>query len=122
MSATEKAVAFLKANFRSAWALEVLLFMRAERATWIQPSDLVSALRASDLVVRQSVDSLAGAGLIETGESGVRYAPATQDLDDLAAEVLRLYVRSPALVRRIIVVATTPGIAAFSDAFRLKKE
>ena len=115
-------MAFIRAKFRSAWALEVLLYLRADRSTWMQPAHLVDALRASDLIVRQSIGCLGAAELIEAGERGVRYAPSTNELDDLAAQSLELYVRSPALVRRIIVVAASPAIAAFSDAFRLKRD
>ncbi len=52
----------------------------------------------------------------------MRYAPASTDLDRLAAQAETLYARSPGAVRRMIVTAASPGIAAFADAFRLRKE
>jgi hypothetical protein len=123
VTASNDPVAFIKASFRSAWALEVLAALRANRAEWLRPDQLVTSLRASDLVVRQSIESLVGARLVEINEAEeVRYAPASSELDELAAAAEQLYAKSPAFVRRTIVAAATPGIVAFSDAFRLKKD
>lgn len=121
MSGAQDPVAFIKATFRSAWALEVLSYLRANRE-WVRSAEIVSALRVSDLIVRQSIDSLVGAGLVEVGNEEVRYAPSSAEADELAAAAEQLYAKSPDFVRRTIVAAATPGIVAFSDAFRLKKE
>jgi hypothetical protein len=49
-----------------------------------------------------------------------KYAPATPELDRLAAAAAARYATAPDAVRRIIVKAASPGLTAFADAFRLK--
>jgi hypothetical protein len=114
---------FIAASFRSVWALEVLCQLRLHRDRWVSAQALVDALRASSLVVEQSFSSLIAAGLVIRDESGhVQYAPASPELDDLVEACEQLYQKSPNAVRRRIVVAANPGIAAFADAFRLKDQ
>jgi hypothetical protein len=43
-------------------------------------------------------------------------------LATLAADAVALYELRPDQVRRTIVSNTSPGIAAFSDAFKLRKD
>jgi len=84
---------------------------------------MVAGLRGSDLVITQSVGALAAAGLILVEADGsARYAPASDDLDALVGEAQALYASSPDAVRRLIVAAANPGITAFADAFRLRKD
>lgn len=115
--------AFIRATYRSIWAIELLCHVRARPDQTFSPEALVTALRASDLVVQQCVDSLAAAGLVAIEEAGhVRYAPASADLDALVAAAEALYAKSPNAVRRMIVAAATPGISAFADAFKLRRD
>ena len=112
--------AFINDTFRSVWTLELLLFLKDHAATAWQNDSLVSALRASDSVVSNSVESLLAAGLVLKDKSGAKYAPATQDLVELVEEAQRLYVSKPDAVRRLI--ASPPAnLAAFSDSFRIKR-
>ena len=84
---------------------------------------MVSGLRGSDLVVIQSLETLAAAGLILVDENGAaRYAPATEQLDKLVDKTLALYARSPDKVRRMIISGASPGLSAFADAFKLRKD
>jgi len=84
---------------------------------------MVAALRASDSIVAQSVDSLVAAGLVATEEEGrARYLPASPDLDRRAAEAEAFYAKSPDAVRRMIVMAANEGLTAFAEAFRLRKD
>lgn len=122
MSAQADPLAFIKATFRSAWALEVLSYLRENRSESFSSADLVAALRVSDFIVRQSIDSLIAAGLVEIVADKILYAPRDAETDVLAGAVEQLYRKSPDFVRRTIVAAATPGIVAFSEAFRLKKE
>lgn len=120
---TQDVHAFLGSSFRSVWALEVLCQLRAQRDRWISAETLVETLRASSLVVEHSFTNLVAAGLAVRDEDGnVQYAPASPELDQLAEAGEKLYQKSPAAVRRLIVSAANPGIAAFADAFRLKDE
>ena len=83
----------------------------------------MAGLRGSDLVVTQSVESLSAAGLVLVDSGGTaRYGPTTPELDKLVERAEALYAKSPDAVRRMIVSAANPGITAFADAFRLRKD
>jgi hypothetical protein len=114
---------FIRATFRSVWTLELLRFLRQNRDRGLSHAEMVAELRGSDLVVTQSLSSLSAAGLIAgEAEGGARYGPVSPELDALAEEAIRLYARSPNAVRRMIVSAANPDIAAFADAFRLRRD
>lgn len=116
-------VGFIRNSFRSVWSLELLLLLKSDpKRKWSQP-ELVDQLRSSELVVRQSVASLVAAGLLlPEGDERVRYAPASRDIRRLAEATERLYERKPDAVRRLIVSSSIDQLAAFADAFRLRKD
>jgi len=123
MSSRPEVASFIRASFRSVWALELLCFLRQNRDRSLSHADMVAGLRGSDLVVTQSVESLGAAGLVLTDADGsARYAPAAPDLDTLVEQAEALYASSPDAVRRMIVAAANPSITAFADAFRLWKD
>lgn len=123
MPSQQEVSAFIQSTFRSVWALELLRLLRQNRDRSLTASEMVAGLRGSDLVVTQSVESLVAAGLVLVEKDGsAHYRPATPDLDILSAEVEALYTKSPDAVRRAIVAAANPGISAFADAFRLRKD
>ena len=123
MPTSDDVNSFIRATFRSVWALELLCFLRQRRDRSVSHADMVAGLRGSDLVVSQSVESLVAAGLVLTEPEGAaRYAPASDDLDELVVRAEALYSSSPDAVRRTIVAAANPGITAFADAFRLRKD
>jgi hypothetical protein len=112
---------FIGASFRSVWAFELLCLLKRNGGKILSPVEMVAGLRASDLVVSQSVETLAAAGLLQVEEGdSARYGPASAALDQLFAQAEALYVKSPDAVRRTIVSAANPGITAFADAFRLR--
>jgi hypothetical protein len=121
---TEQDVAtFIRSTFRSVWALELLCFLRQNRDRSLTPSEMVAGLRGSDLVVTQGVEALSAAGLVLAESDGsARYQPVTRALDALAEATEALYRTSPDAVRRTIVAAANPGVTAFADAFRLRKD
>ena len=114
--------AFISDNFRSVWALELLLFLKDHAATAWQNDSLVQALRASDAIVSTSVESLLVAGLVLTDTKGAKYAPATENLGELVEETEQLYAREPHAVRRLIISSSTPGLSDFADSFRLRRK
>jgi hypothetical protein len=123
MPTRQDVASFIRATFRSVWALELLCFLRQNRDRSLSHSEMVAGLRGSDLVVTQSVESLAAAGLLLAEADGsARYGPASGELDRLVAQAEALYAKSPDAVRRMIVAAANPGITAFADAFRLRKD
>lgn len=123
MKSEQDVSSFIRATFRSVWALELLCFLRQDRGRSLSHEEMVAGLRGSDLVVTQSVESLTAAGLVLSEVDGsARYAPASDDLDALAEAAAGRYAKSPDAVRRTIVAAANPSITAFADAFRLRKD
>ena len=123
MPSNQDLSSFIGSTFRSVWALELLCFLRQNRDRSLSHEEMVAGLRGSDLVVTQGVESLAAAGLVLAEADGsARYSPASGDLDKLVERTETLYRKSPDAVRRMIVSAASPSIAAFADAFRLRKD
>ncbi|WBY09186.1 hypothetical protein PIB19_07545 [Sphingomonas sp. 7/4-4] len=80
MPAKQEVSSFIRSTFRSVWALELLCFLKKHRDRAWPQRELVVALRGSDLVVSQSIESLLAAGLvvIEPGISSAISRPRTQ--------------------------------------------
>lgn len=115
--------AFLRAHFKSVWALELLLFLKeqGDRA-WAAP-ELVGALRTSDTIVSNSIAMLLAGGLVAEDSGGqFRYAPASHDLSRLVDVTQALYAKKPDAVRRVIVSSAATGLSAFADSFRLRND
>lgn len=122
MASEDEVANFIQSSFRSIWSLELLLLVKRAPRPWSRP-EIVSALRASDLIVTQSLEALTAAGLIVVdGTGNAAYQPASERTDSLADAAESLYSRSPDAVRRLIVGAMPNPLAAFADAFRLRKE
>ena len=122
-AADQEVASFIRSSFRSVWAIELMLHLKRTSDRAWQRAELVEALRASDLVVANALHALVAAGLCLTLEDGAaRYAPASPDIDRLADATEELYARKPDAVRRLIVAAAGDGLAAFADAFRLRRD
>jgi hypothetical protein len=121
MPSRQETSAFIRSAFRSVWSLELMCVLRkAPERSWSQP-ELVAAMRSSDLVVQQSVELLLTAGLVVTdADGGVRYQPANEATERMAAAAEALYIERPDAVRRMI-VAPTSSASLFADAFRLRR-
>lgn len=123
MNSRDEVEEFVRATFRSVWALELLCMLRKNRARSISHREMVDGLRASDFVVTQSLDNLTVMGLVSREQDGsARYQPAHDIADDLVERTEDLYAKSPNAVRRIIASAANPGLTAFANAFRLRKD
>lgn len=114
---------FIRSNFRSVWSLELLLFLRKHRDRAWTRAEMVAQLRASEAIVTQSVEQLVAGGLIAPEQDGAaRYSPAAADLEHMVEQTGLFYAKSPDAVRRLIVMSAQGGLAAFADAFRLRKD
>ena len=123
MPSDQDVTSFISTAFRSVWALELLCLLRQNRDRSLSHAEMVAGLRGSELVVTQSVESLAAAGLVLADPDGsARYGPASADLDRLVEGAAARYAKRPDAVRRTIVAAANPSITAFADAFRLRKD
>lgn len=115
-------VEFIRSSFPSIWSIELLLHLKQSPWAAFPTAQLVAELRASEAIVSTSIDSLLAAGLIvEEGEQSYRYAPASEDLAKLVADSEELYRKQPNVVRRVIVLGTG-NLAAFADAFKIRKD
>jgi hypothetical protein len=114
---------FVQSSFRSIWSLELLIHLRGHaQRPWSQ-DELVRELRGSLPVVEQGTAMLQAAGLVATDPDGrVRYAPASSDLDRLAAAAERAYREKPGEVRRAILAAPNDKLQNLADAFRIRKD
>jgi DNA-binding FadR family transcriptional regulator len=122
MTSSEDIVGFVRSSFRSVWALELLLLLK-DRSGPHAPNELITLLRASDSVVREALTDLVAGGLVIIDEQAqVAYRPASERLAVLVDGTQDLYARRPDAVRRQIVAASSRGLSAFADAFRLRKD
>ena len=122
MTLSPNVTRFIQSSFRSVWSLELLLLLKRDRKPWTQNA-IVEALRASQLVVSQALESLVAAGLVTVGDDAqARFAPVSDDVAMRIDETEALYAKRPDAVRRLIVAASQPGLAAFADAFKLGRD
>ena len=121
MTSSDDLSGFIGSSFPSVWTLELLLLLKRERRPWTR-DELIGVLRASELVVSQALDSLVAGGLATVDEEGVRYMPVSSSVAKLVDQTEQLYSLKPDKIRRMIVTSSASGIAAFADAFRLRKE
>ena len=117
----ESLLRFVTSSFPSIWALELLLALKRD-PRWRSREELVAALRASDLVVSNALDSLVAAGLASVGPEGAIYMPASDEVAAYVDDTEALYAERPDSVRRAIVRAAGRGASVFSDAFRLRRD
>ena len=122
MSSTDgEILQFIRASIPSVWALELLLTLKRERQPWSR-EQLVTALRASELVVSLSLDALVAAGLASIEPDCALFMPINQEVEQSVDEVEQLYRRRPNAVRRAIISAGASSASAFADAFKLRRD
>jgi hypothetical protein len=120
-SPSDELMRFVGSSFRSVWALELLLILKRDRRIWSR-EELVSTMRASELVVTNALDALVAAGLASIEGEGVVYMPINDDVALCVDQLEELYAVRPDAIRRAIVSATTSRASAFADAFKLKRD
>jgi hypothetical protein len=113
---------FIGSSFRSIWSLDLVQFLNAQPGSSYSKEELIAALRASDSVISQSIASLAAVGLVLVDQDRIRLHIADARSKELIESAIQLYAKSPDKVRRLIISAASPGITAFADAFRLRKD
>ncbi|RYD43423.1 MAG: hypothetical protein EOP83_31835 [Verrucomicrobiaceae bacterium] len=123
MASNVEITEFIRSAFRSVWSLELVLLMAEGGERGWSRNDLVTALRASELIVARATEELTAAGLIITDSEGKAcFRPTSDQHRRLVAEAGALYARSPNKIRRIIVESGSGGLSAFADAFRIRKD
>ena len=123
MATDQKIEDFIGESFSSIWDLEILATLIENEGVPMTAETLVERLRASALIVGQGSRVLAAAGLASCGEGGeIEFRPATRDLEEFARGACRFYRNFPGRARRAIIARNAPGLSAFADAFRIKKD
>lgn len=118
----EDVTTFISTSFRSIWSLELMLLLKRQ-PSFHGRKELEERLRGSELVISQALDGLVAAGLVTLdGEGRAKFQPATDNLLALTEATEDLYTRKPGTVRRLIVARAAPGLSAFADAFRLRRD
>lgn len=118
----ERVLSFIRSAIKSAWSLELLLLLQRDpRRAW-PVAAIVRELRASEPSVRESVATLAAAGLVESDGSEVHYAPSSNEMDELVMALVALYAQKPIMVLRTIFTSPSEKIRSFADAFRFRKD
>jgi hypothetical protein len=114
---------FISDSFTSIWDLELLSVVLANPDRAQTAQELVERMRASELVVEQGFQSLVAAGMASVDAEGrLRFQPVNDELARLAREASEFYARFPGRARRLMISRQSPGLTAFADAFRLRKD
>ncbi len=114
---------FIGDSFSSIWDLELLAVLLESPQERLNGAELVDRMRASELVVVQGIRSLVTAGIASVDENGqIQFQPATPALEDCARQASEFYRRFPGRARRLMIARQTPGLTAFADAFKLRKD
>jgi hypothetical protein len=114
---------FIGSSFRSVWAIEVLTYLAEHADRAFSAEELIGALRVSDAVVTQSIDNLSAAGLVMVDSDGcARLYDGNDQQTRHVRAAIDLYRKSPDKVRRLIIARAAPGVTAFADAFKLRKD
>lgn len=114
---------FISDSFSSIWDLELLAALLDHPESALTQVELVERMRASDLVVSQGAQALVAAGLASIDSEGrLQFLPVNDRVADRARQASEFYRRFPGRARRLIVTRQSPGLSAFADAFRLRKD
>ncbi|QNN64309.1 hypothetical protein H9L12_08110 [Sphingomonas rhizophila] len=84
-------------------------------------ANLIERLRASEHVVGRALESLTAAGLVSNDLDTAVYMPSSRAVGASVDRAEELYQRKPNAVRRAIIGAHSNSLAAFADAFKLRK-
>jgi DNA-binding IclR family transcriptional regulator len=114
---------FIANSFRSVWALEVLRFLTENKGESFTAQELITQLRVSDAVVSQSVDNLSAVGLVVVdSHARVTLHQGSPEHARQVRSAIEFYRKSPDKVRRLIVAQSSPGVTAFANAFKLRRD
>jgi hypothetical protein len=119
----EAVLQLIRSSIKSAWALELLLFMsrRSTRAWTVE--ELTAELRSSPSLVAGIVLSLAKDGLIKENQGGFyQYAPTTPELDEAVRQLDAINAERPVAVIKEIISAPNDKLTSFVEAFKLRKD
>lgn len=113
---------FIGDSFTSIWDLELLTAL-LEHPEGTSSADLIERMRSSELVVARGIETLVAAGMAAMeGDGRLYFRPVNAMVEECARRASEFYERFPGRARRLIVARHAPGLNAFADAFRLRKD
>jgi len=112
---------FLLATIPTVPHLEALLLLRGRGDAWTL-SQLSSRLYVDAGNATALLEDLAAAGLVDTGEDSVRYAPVDAEVAATVDALAALYARQTVAIAELIHSSSDRKAQRFADAFRLRKE
>ena len=123
MMADREIEEFIRDSFASIWDVEILCELFDKPGHAPTAAELVERMRASEQVVAQGTAALAAAGIAMFDDEGrLHFQPVNDEVSALARAACNFYARFPGRTRRLIVARQAPGLSAFADAFRLRKD
>jgi len=122
MISEDEVLRFAAGLFKSVWALELLLTLRRGRDRSWPAGELIKELRSSQVVIVEALTNLVMVGLVvEEEDQRFRYHVNSSGVDDMVAELEKLYATKPTVVMREIVTTPNLKLKILSDAFRIKE-
>lgn len=113
---------FIGDSFASIWDLELLTAL-LEHPEGTSAAELIERMRSSELVVARGIETLVAAGMAAMENDGrLHFRPVNRTVEECARKASEFYGRFPGRARRLIVARQAPGLNAFADAFRLRKD
>lgn len=114
---------FIGDSFSSIWDLELLAIVIEAGDRAMSAAEIEKQMRGSQLVVEQGMKSLSAAGLVTlAGPDQVRFSPVDESVAKCARDAVDFYRRFPGRARRLMIGRQAPGLSAFANAFRLRKD
>lgn len=114
---------FIGDSFSSVWDLELLSQIVDRPDQGMTAGELVERMRSSELIVARGIETLVAAGMATVeGDGRLRFRPINENVAEFARRTCEFYARFPGRARRLIVARHSPGLDAFADAFRLRKD
>ena len=119
----ESVLQLIRSSIKSAWALELLLFMRRQSARAWTIDQLTAELRSSPSLVASILITLTNGGLVKEEASGLyRYGAATPELDETVRELDAINAERPLALIKEIISAPNDKLTSFVEAFKLRKD
>jgi DNA-binding IclR family transcriptional regulator len=110
-------------SIKTAWALELLLFIRRGDARAWTVRELAAELRTNQSLTTDILTSFKRAQLvIEESPGSFRYQPATAELADAVRLLDEIHAERPFMLMKEIVSAPNEKIRSFVEAFKLRKD
>lgn len=121
MSGDAEFAAFLRAQVRSVWGVELLLLMMGEPERCWTPVELVRDLRASTGLIADLLQRFERSGLVVPEAEGCYgYRPAAAVLARFCERLQAAYQERPVWVINLIAQSRDP-LQSLADAFRFKR-